>query len=64
MIQIKFKTKGDGVLVFVLTQTGYLILKVGMRYCVILTPLASMFVSVKCFYLSNSGKRQKPGVYF
>lgn len=32
VINIKFRTKDDGVLVFVLTQMGYFMLKVGMKY--------------------------------
>lgn len=44
VINIKFKTKGNGALLFVTGQTGYIMLKVGMH-------LTSMFTLVCVFVM-------------
>uniref|UniRef100_A0A3B5A9T2 Cadherin domain-containing protein n=1 Tax=Stegastes partitus TaxID=144197 RepID=A0A3B5A9T2_9TELE len=62
VINIKFKTKEDGVLMFILGQMGYIMLKVGLTCIYIIAHL--VFICVKHFISSKSDKRQKACVHF
>lgn len=66
LINIKFKTQDDGVLMFIIGQTGYIMLQVCMECCD--TDLFSSCYIYTIFYsfiyFSNLDKRQKAGVPF
>ncbi len=66
VINIKFKTQDNGVLMFVVGQAGYTMLQVGMKYfypqiyssCIYIWSINTVF------FLSNLDKKQKACVHF
>lgn len=66
VINIKFKTQSNGVLIFVVGQTGYTMLMVGMKCFYPQIYSSCIYVwSIKMFvFLSNLDKRQKACVHF